>query len=330
MRAPEFWTSGRGPGPVLLAPAARLVAAFGRERRRLARPWRAPVPVVCVGNVVVGGAGKTPIALAIVAALRLAGINAHCLTRGYGGQERGPVAVDLARHDAAGVGDEALLLARAGPTWVARDRRRAAEAATAAGAEILLLDDGLQNLALVHDLALFVIDGGYGFGNGLVLPAGPLREPVEAALERCHAVVLVGRDTCGVQPAIGRRRPLFRARLEAGPEAARLAGERVFAFAGIGRPEKFFATVEEVGAVMVGAKTFPDHHPYAPEEIMAICEAADRANALPLTTAKDHVRLPASARAMIRVLDVHIAWDDPSTLDRLLQPLVRRVMDRRG
>ncbi|WP_158048037.1 tetraacyldisaccharide 4'-kinase [Skermanella pratensis] len=319
MKTPAFWYAPPGMAARLLSPAGRLFAAIGRVRRASAHKEHTGVPVICVGNLVAGGAGKTPVALAVAAALGSRGV--HFLTRGYGGREKGPLLVDPAGHDAASVGDEALLLARARPTWVARDRVAGARSAAAAGAEIIVMDDGFQNARLGKDLSILVVDGGAGFGNGHTIPAGPLREPVDIGLARADAVVVLGRDTAGVAQRVGSRLPLLRARLTPDPAAARaLRGQRVVAFAGIGRPAKFFETLDDMGAHLVGRIAFADHHPYLPDEVMRLVEHAAGLGASLVTTAKDAVRLPPDARAMVRVVPVSVVWDDPSALDHLLAP----------
>jgi len=321
VRSPEFW--GRdGPLPTLLTPLAWAWTAAARARRASTTPWRAPVPVICVGNLVAGGAGKTPVALSLGAELARRGRQVHFLSRGYGGREPGPLRVDRGRHDAAAVGDEALLLAAEAPTWVARDRAAGARAAAAAGAEVVVMDDGFQNPALIKDVAVLVVDGGYGFGNRRVVPAGPLREPLEPGLARADAAVLLDADAVGVAPFLRPRLPLWRARLVPGPEADRLVGRRVLAFAGIGRPEKFFTTLREIGAEPVACHGFPDHHPYSADQVMRLCEAAAAADAIAVTTAKDWVRLPAAARPMVETLSVSVEWEDPDTPAALVAPVL--------
>jgi len=319
MKAPEFWYKPPGAAAVLLSPAGWLFAAAGRLRMASAQPERLRVPVICIGNLVAGGAGKTPVALAVAQALGTRQV--HFLTRGYGGREAGPLRVDPTRHDATDVGDEALLLAGARPTWVARDRVAGGRAAQDAGAEVIIMDDGFQNPALAKDLSLLVVDGGAGFGNRHVIPAGPLREPIEAGLDRADAVVVLGQDRCGTADLIGSRRPILHARLVPAPGAAEaLRGQRVVAFAGIGRPAKFFATVEELGADLIERIAFADHHPYVPDEIMRMVEFAAASGAKLVTTAKDAVRLPEQARGMVEVVPVSVVWDDPAALDRVLAP----------
>lgn len=317
MPPPEFWDR-RGLLSALLAPVSALHAAAGRLRRAFVRPWHAAVPVICVGALTVGGAGKTPAAIAVAQRLTAQGRRPHILTRGYRGRLRGPVEVDPAVHTARDVGDEALLLAAAAPTWVARSRNAGARAAVAAGADMLVLDDGFQNPGLAKDLSLVVIDGGHGVGNGRMLPAGPLREPMARGLARADAVVLVGRDRTGIAARIPRRLPLLRARLVPDPaDAAVLRGKAVLAFAGLGRPQKFAASLEEIGARLVQRRDFPDHHPYRESEIEALLAEAGRLEAVPVTTAKDAVRI-GRRRDEIRVLRVALEFERPGELDRLL------------
>ena len=325
MRAPEFWQGDGGVWPLLLAPLAHAYGAAGAARHALTEPVKASVPVICVGNLVTGGAGKTPVALALGAYLEALGKEVHFLTRGYGGSERGPVRVDPGRHGVAEIGDEALLLAAKAPTWVARNRVSGAEAAADDGAGIVVMDDGFQNPALAKDISLLVVDGGFGFGNGRVIPAGPLREPVETGLGRASAVVLIGKDARGIEERIavararlGRTPPVLGARLAPDTNAGEIAGRPVVAFAGIGRPEKFFATLEEIGCPLSATYAFADHHLYTSDEVMAICEEAHGLEALPVTTAKDYVRLPEAARPMVKVLGVELEWRDPDALASLL------------
>ena len=326
MQAPEFWRR-RGWPAWALEPAAQTYAAAGALRRALAHPVRATVPVLCVGNLVAGGAGKTPVTLELARLLTAAGHRPHILTRGYGGALSGPVRVDPTSHDFRAVGDEALLLAAAAPTWVAHDRPAGARAAAAAGAELILMDDGLQNPSLIKDLALMVVDAGYGFGNGRVMPAGPLREPRPRGLARAQAAVLIGKDTAGFGADLARDLPVARARLVPSGDIAQWHGRRVVAFAGIGRPQKFFDSLIALGVELIAGIGFPDHHPYRPEEMTDLIGQAEQAGATAVTTTKDWVRLPADLRARVETLAVQLAWagpDDEALIQRLIQPVLAR------
>jgi tetraacyldisaccharide 4'-kinase len=317
MRAPDFWRRGAAsPWPGLLAPAASLYDAGRRALRATARPGRAPVPVFCVGAATVGGAGKTPTAIALARRLLALGRSPALVTRGYRGSELGPHRVDPARDGVERVGDEALLLASVAPCWVARDRIEGARAAAEEGADCAVLDDGLQNPRIAKDLTLLVVDGEAGFGNGRLLPAGPLREPVAEAIARADAVLVIGADAANLAALLPRALPLLAGRLLPPPAAAaRLRGRRVAAFAGIGLPEKFRRSLEAAGAEIVEFRAFPDHHRYRAEELAPLLARSDL---VPVTTAKDFVRLPPEVAARVQILEIGLEIADWSPLDRLL------------
>ena len=280
--------------------------------------WRAPVPVICCGGATAGGAGKTTLALDLGRRLAARGLAPHFLLRGYGGSVKGPVRVDPAQHGSEAVGDEALLLAAGAPTWVSADREAGGRAAAAAGADVIIMDDGLQNPGLEKTLSLLTVDGGYGFGNGRVIPAGPLREPVAAAAARCEAAVLIGPDEHGALATLPPGLPVLRAGLVPGPEMAALQGESVFAFCGIANPRKFFATLRGGGAVLAGTESFADHYPFDEDDLRGLLAAAERLGAIPVTTRKDWVRIPAPFRDQVRVVGVSLAWEDEPGLEALL------------
>ena len=251
------------------------------------------------------------------------GLTPHFVLRGYGGAIRETRRVQQ-DDTAAAVGDEALLLAEIGPTWIGANRAVSARQAIAAGADILVLDDGLQNPTLAKDMSLLVVDGGSGFGNGRVLPAGPLREPVAAAAARCDVAVLIGPDTEGALAALPSSFPVLRAHLVPGKCVMALAGARVMAFAGIARPEKFFATLEAAGAELVERIAFPDHHPFAGRMFQHLLDRAVCLGALPVTTAKDAARLTAAQRTAVHVMHVALAWDDARAIENLLDQVIAR------
>ena len=314
MRPPGFWQHD-GVIPRLLTPVSSLVAEL--TARRMEQPgWRAPVPVVCCGNASVGGTGKTTLALDLGTRLTRRGARVAFITRGYRSRSRRPSRVSLG-HDATDVGDEAMLLSEVAPTFVGADRVASARAAVEAGATVLVMDDGLQNPGLVKDLSFLVIDGAAGFGNGRVLPGGPLREPVAACATRCHAAVLIGEDRGDVGTVLPASLAVLRARLQ--PEGPDLCGRRVVAFAGIGRPAKFFTTLQEAGADIVWHRGFPDHHAYHPAELRRLEKRAARLDAVLVTTPKDAVRLPRDWQAKVIVAGVSLAWAEESQIEKLLR-----------
>jgi len=315
---PAFWRHDSGSLlPLVLSPLSGAVS--GLTARRVARTgWRAPVPVICCGNAGVGGAGKTTLVLDLAARLQARGLAVHVLTRGYGGSAAGVIRVDPAVHDAEAVGDEALLLADMAPTWRSADRAAAAHQAIAAGAQILVMDDGLQNATLIKSFSLLVIDGGFGFGNGRVLPAGPLREPVRAAAARSNAAVLIGADQAGALASLPAFLPVFAARLVPGAGSAALAGTRVVAFAGIGRPEKFFAMLRDAGVVVVRGVAFADHYPFTARDLSELRQLADDLDAIAVTTPKDFVRIPSAMKPHFQPVGVSMIWEDAQALEALL------------
>jgi tetraacyldisaccharide 4'-kinase len=319
MRAPAFWYA---PKPTWIA---RLLAPLGwvygtLTARRMARPGvAASVPVICVGNLVAGGAGKTPTVLALAYLLREAGRTPFALSRGYGGTLTGPVRV--AGQGATEAGDEPLLLARNMPVIVARDRPAGAALAISEGADIIIMDDGLQNPSLTKTLRLAVIDGQAGIGNGLCLPAGPLRAPLDRQMRHVDALILIGTGEAGENVAAQTGKPVHRARLV--PEARatqQLKGSRVLALAGIGRPEKFSTTLREAGAEVVATRSFPDHHAYTAADVRQVLSIARDLGLTVATTQKDWVKVEAlwpSAGPVI-IVPVTLVFDAPDEMRALL------------
>jgi tetraacyldisaccharide 4'-kinase len=333
--APEFWNLRSGPGSAplrrtLLTPLSWVYQSGAALRAATTRPYRAPVPVVCVGGVTLGGAGKTPVAIAILQHLRSKGVEAHGLSRGYGGRRSGPLLVDPEAHDARDVGDEALLLARAAPTWIAKSKVAGLRAAARAGAGFVVLDDGYQNPTIHKDLNLVLIDAASGLGNGRVFPAGPLRESARSAMRRADAVVLVSTgpdpDRRGAwKNYLPRNAPVLE--VEISPYGPGPAGPAL-AFAGIARPEKFFDSMLRWGAEVKATMSFPDHHPYSAADITRLRDNARRLNALLLTTEKDYVRLPRDARKLVHFWPVTAKFKDPAALNALLERAADRAARR--
>jgi tetraacyldisaccharide 4'-kinase len=331
MREPAFWWRPRGG--TLLAPLGVIYGAVAAARMG-EQGANAGVPVICLGNLTVGGAGKTPAALAVAHLLLAAHERPFFLSRGYGGTLAGPVRVDPSFHRPSHVGDEPLLLARLAPTIVARDRVAGAKTARLGGAGVIVMDDGFQNSSLAKDLAILMVDGRRGVGNGRIFPAGPLRAPLDFQIARAQAMIVVGPPDGAARildSACRHRVAVFHARLEPDRSSlAALAGRKVLAFAGIGDPDKFFATLSAAGITVGEHASFPDHHRYTDADAKALIARAEAANLVLITTEKDHVRLagdPALATLAVRtnVLPVRLVVDEQEAFaDMVLKTAQRR------
>lgn len=323
MRAPGFWWKPGHPAAWLLAPVGAVYGAVTANRMR--RPGlTAGLPVICVGNLVAGGAGKTPVALALAGRLVRMGRSPVFLTRGYGGTITRPTLIDPARQDAAATGDEPQLLASVAPTVVSPRRQDGVVLAAQAG-DVIVMDDGLQNPGLSKTLAIAVVDGATGVGNGFCIPAGPLRAPLAAQWPHVGAVVLLGPGAAGAlvgAQAAARGIAVLQARLVPQPSAAALAGQRVLAFAGIGRPAKFFETLDGIGADVAVRLSFGDHASYDRATLAVLREQAGAQGLSLVTTAKDMARLRAAAPgdplSDIEVVGVDAVFERPEALDALL------------
>jgi tetraacyldisaccharide 4'-kinase len=334
MREPEFWRR-RSLLSLLLMPLAAVYGAIAAARMKKVGLSLA-VPVICVGNYHGGGAGKTPTTLALVSLLRELDEIPVVLSRGYGGTLTGPVEVDPARHSAAEVGDEPLMMARSVPVVVAKDRVAGAALALSRRASVIVMDDGFQNPALAKDVSLIVIDARRGIGNGWVIPAGPLRAPLWLQTDRTDALLIVGEGTAA-DPVAARLKakgaPVLRGHFA--PDSAvvaALSGRRVLAFAGIGDPDRFFATLRGCGIAVAAERPFPDHHPFSADDIALLRDQALRDGLILVTTEKDLARLgeqPQLIEAGLTGLPVTMALRDEAGLRRFVIAGLSAARDRR-
>ncbi len=318
---PKFWKN-KNIMALSLLPLSLLYPIAGRLRRATNnKPYRSKVPVVCVGNVTVGGAGKTPIVFAITELLKKDGFKVAIASRGYKGDITNPTIVDKNRHTVNSVGDEPLMLARIAPTYIAKKRKAAIQMAEKNGANIIIMDDGLQNPTIAKDISLLIIDGKYGVGNGFIMPAGPLREKLSAGIAKSDAIIIVGEGGFNIKkyPVLFKKStpPVIHASLEPFgnlPDKSR----PYIAFAGIGNPDKFFATLVENGYNLVEKIPFADHYNYTDQDINNLIHKSEETGAELITTEKDEVRLPLFARKKIRVLPVRIKWANEKQIHNLL------------
>lgn len=332
MQPPDFWKKGPGHGskwPTVLAPLSKLWQWIGQKRWKNGAHTKMPVPVICIGNVNLGGTGKTPTVIETITQLIAMGKKPHVVSKGYKGQLKGPILVNPQIHTATDVGDEPLLLAAFAPTWVSKNRRDGAQSAYAAGADVIILDDGLQNPAIAKDLTVLVVDAKIGFGNGCVFPAGPLREPIETAVEKSSLLLTIGQPQSLHQslvttwPAV-QRLPHATATiipLETGMDWQDMP---VFAFAGIGRPEKFYETLKKLGANILKTRDFDDHQTIPASLLMRLEYEAHTIGAQLVTTEKDAVRLPKDWQQKVLTLPVRLKIHDTEIFQDSLKAIFNR------
>ena len=308
MKTPEFWKKDNLTAR-LLAPFGLLYATATQMRIKLSKPYKAGKPVICIGNLTAGGAGKTPVALSVAQILQKTGKNPFFLSRGYGGILRN-IIVDPARHTPAQVGDEPLLLAAQAPVAVNPNRTEGARLAIANGADCLVMDDGFQNPKLYKDLSFLVFEGAYGIGNGYAIPAGPLRETLAQGIKRAQAAIILGEDKTGIAEQINL--PIFYGKIT--EEQPKINNPDILAFAGIGHPEKFYTSLKKCGFNVVEKHDFPDHHVYTRGELQSLIERAKKHELDIYTTSKDFVKIPPELQMHFKVLNITVAWEKPAAL----------------
>nr|WP_321982067.1 tetraacyldisaccharide 4'-kinase [uncultured Cohaesibacter sp.] len=339
MKAPGFWTE-RNALAWLLYPLSLVYGRISLARFKKKALYKAHMPVLCIGNLVMGGAGKTPTAITLGRVAKSQHLSPIFLTRGFKGQKPGPLLVDPATHSIADVGDEALLLARVAPTIVSRDRVAGAKLAEeiSGGKEgsIIIMDDGFQNPYLHKDFNLIIVDSQQGLGNGFVFPAGPLRAPLHPQVWRADQFVIVGEGSKGPQlhqlfSKLGKG--TVNARLLPG-KCSLLGGTRIFAFCGIGRPDKFHRTLDQLDLAVIDHIHFDDHHSFTIEEGQEILDRAAAQNLEIVTTAKDHVRLAelgevgAQLANKAHIIEVDMSFEDKGFAARLLTEVQRKFSRR--
>ncbi len=314
LREPWFWRSETMAAKAVtaaLSPFSGVYDLGQRIRWQFTRPHQPKSPIICIGNAALGGVGKTPFAIALFEELKNAGTACQFLSRGYGGDEPGPLKVDLNNHHHPQIGDEALLLANHGPVWVSRDRAAGSEASSNDGAAAIIMDDGLQNPTVNKTFSILLLDAMDPDGNGKIFPSGPLREPIARAQTRADITVAIGRDEEAAQNGAKDFNTPFAAWLEPFniPPA-----QKVVAFSGIGNPEKFFQLLQKNGFEIVDQFSFPDHHPFTSENLSALQKVAIKSCVPLITTEKDHVRLPTSAQSEILSFPVRMRINQPALL----------------
>lgn len=313
MKTPKHWQNKNFLSAVLYLPGC-LYAIGTWCRLKFCRPRKVSVPVICIGNLTAGGSGKTPVAISIARLLKQAGKHPFFISRGYGGNLQN-ITVDAKRHSPQEVGDEPLLLANEAPVVVNYRRYDGACKAAAEGADIIIMDDGFQNPGLYKDKSLLVIDGAFGLGNLCPIPAGPMREFLSQGLKRADAIILLGEDKCGMLPKLGNL-PVFKGTIV--PVLPQKEKKQAIAFAGIGRPQKFYQSLKDCGISLLKTFDFPDHHFYNRNELQSLIDEAKRSDTDIFTTSKDMVKIPADMRSAFKVLEIGVCWQDEAALKQFL------------
>ncbi len=334
LKTPAFWyRSADRPTTateIALTPFSWIYDAGRKIRNSGIKTEKANIPVLCVGNIVSGGSGKTPAVRALRELLRANNLSKtpFILSRGYGGTLPGPVLVDHDTHRFSEVGDEPLLLAKEGQVIISRNRPEGAKIAERFGADLILMDDGFQNPSLKKNVSFLVIDGSSGLGNGKLLPAGPLREPLNEALERTDAAILIGEDERGIKNKIPAHIPVFGASIK--PHLTPDPHKNYIGFAGLGRPEKFKKTLEDCGLKLTAFYAFADHHPYTDGDMQKLLQEANLKKAVLITTEKDWVRISEIRRSQIQTLPIALEWSAPERLTDFLSNALENITSKKA
>ena len=326
LKAPKFWYKKKGTFYSSLLFPLSLLFRFGTKIRNIISiKKKSPIPVICIGNIVVGGAGKTPVSLKIGELLIEAGYNPNFISKGYAGLIKENTLVQ-SWHSPSSVGDESILLSEVAPTWIGNDRIKSFHLAKKNGADCLIMDDGFQNPSIEKDFSIVVINAEQEFGNKRVMPSGPLRESIKRGISRSNMVVVIGDITAKIKKDIPSQTPIFQAKFTIKDNNKLFKGKDITAFAGIAYPEKFFNSLEEQGAKIVKKITYPDHHIYNENDLLDLAENANKTKSILVTTRKDFVRIPKTYRPMINTLDGEISFENQKVLTEILSNLIENYL----
>ena len=324
LKAPKFWYEKNNTlFSILLYPASLAYRFATRINIFLKKSVKSDIPVICIGNLVVGGAGKTPVALKIGKILTMAGYNPHFLTRGYAGKLKNNIKVSDC-HSAEEVGDESLILSKIAPTWIGSNRIKSSFFAKKNNADCVIMDDGFQNPTIKKDFSIIVIDGKQGFGNRRVLPSGPLRESINRGFKRADAIIVVGEDLFKIKSILPKSIPCFDAYFDVSKNKEIFKGKNVTAFAGIAFPAKFFETLRQQGAKILKTVNFPDHYIYDENDLLKLVEIANNNQSILVTTTKDFLRIPENYKTIIHKLEGEIVLKNEDVLQKVLSDILEK------
>ena len=327
LKAPKFWylkkdtylSSSLFPLSLLFRLGTKLRSLFSKEKQ-------SELPIICIGNIVVGGAGKTPVSLKIGQMLIEAGYSPHFVSKGYAGLEKNNTLIET-WHSPKRVGDESILLAEVAPTWVGVDRNRSFNLAKDKGADCIVMDDGFQNPTIKKDFSIIVINGEQEFGNKRVIPSGPLRESINRGLTRTNLIIVIGKISNEIKEKIPSHIPIIYSSFAINNENKTFKGQKILAFAGIAYPEKFFNSLRDQGAKLVKEIIYPDHHIYDENDLLNLAEIANKTQSILVTTKKDFVRIPKSYRSLVNTLEGKIEFEDENLLLEILSNVVENKIN---
>ena len=327
LKAPKFWYLKRDTFlSRFLYPLSLLFRLATKIRNISSQTNSFTFPVICIGNLVVGGAGKTPVAIKIGELLKISGYNPHFISKGYTGILKRSTLVET-WHSPKSVGDESLLLSQTAPTWIGKDRINSIRLAKNMGADCIIMDDGFQNPTIHKDFSIIVINASQEFGNKRVMPAGPLRESIKAGLSRTNLIIVIGEITNSLQKHIPDHIPIIEAKFKINNENKVFKGQKIIAFAGIAYPEKFFTSLMEQGAKIIKEITYPDHHIYDENDLLSLAEIANKNQSILVSTQKDFVRIPKSYRALVNTLEGKISFEKEDIIKEILTNIIENHIE---